>query len=145
MSYENAFMSPVLEEEKPKKSFRQMALEAKRLQERERESRANEHMKNEAVIRFDLNDVQSGLITQKFVLLKTKDSYIFGTVPESEAKEHLDMIKVVAQEKGIDEKDYQEMGGGSLGFDVSENTIWFDTNSRSFKLGVIKISWEEIQ
>jgi hypothetical protein len=36
-------------------------------------------------------------------------------------------------------------GSGFLNFDVRENTIWFNTNSRSFKLGAIKVSWEEIQ
>ena len=70
MNYENQLVTPVSDAEVPKKSFRQLALEAKRDKERERELRAAEHLNSESVIRFDLDGAQSELIMQKFVLLK---------------------------------------------------------------------------
>jgi len=46
------------------------------------------------------------------VLLKNKDGYILGTVPISEAYEHLDIVKIIAQEKGLSENEYEKAGGG---------------------------------
>jgi len=103
-----------------------------------------EQIKNEVIIRFDPEDSGFGLIVQKFVLLKNDKGYIFGTIPKSEAREHLEMAKIIAQEKGLEEDKYEKEGGGFLNYDVRENTIRFDTMAKSLKMGPIKISWEKL-
>lgn len=77
---------------------------------------------------------------QKFVILKTNNSFIFATWPLKQAPQHLDIVnKVINKENS---KEITILGGGFLR--INNNIITLETNSVSLRYGPIKISWLEL-
>ncbi len=86
---------------------------------------------------FELgSDIEKFGGNQKFVLLRNKEEYFIGSLPNIS---HLEILELMVDKKN---DDIEVLGGGMFTF--LNNEIIIDDNFRSSKLGPIQIRYSEL-